>query len=154
MKNKLAKQRGATLFLRLAVVLIGLGVLALCIFLLPVMWLRAPEAYPHDGYAMRVVVVAMYVTAIPFYVGIYKGWRLLNLIDKGQAFSAQSATLLQFIARCAWIIGFVYGVSLPFFYIWAQHVDAPGLMVIGLFLAGISLTIGVAMWLLADLLRK
>lgn len=147
-------KQGSTVFLRAAVTTIGLGVLALCIFLLPLIWRDAYREFPHCGSAVRAVVAAMYLAAVPFYIGIYKGWQILAAIDKGQAFSLRVVKTLKAIACCAGSVSFVYAVSLPFFYRWAQHVDAPGLMVIGMFLVGMPLIISVAMGLLARLLRE
>lgn len=138
--------------MRLAVSVIGLGVLALCVSLLPLMWTHAYNEYPQDGYAIRVVVAAMYASTIPFYIGIFNGWRVLNAIDKNKTFSKESINALGTVALCAAVISLFYMISLPFFYIWAQHVDAPGLMVIGLFLAGMPLVISVAIGLLRRLL--
>ena len=153
MTKKLSRiNRTSTLFLRAAVTVIGLGVLALCIFLLPLMWAHAYEEWPQHGYAVRAVVAAMYVTALPFYVGIYKGWRILDAIDKRQAFSVRSIKALRVISYCAGIISVVYILSLPFFYIWADNTDAPGLMVIGQFLVGMPAIISVAVGLLRRLL--
>ena len=153
-KEAFCMNRGSTLFLRIAVTAIGLGVAALCIFLLPLMWTYAYEEYSHDGYAVRAVVAAMYLSAIPFYIGIYQGWQILTAIDGDRAFSMQPVKALRGIAYCAGGISCIYMLSLPFFYIWAQHVDAPGLMVIGMFLVGMPLIISVAVALLARLLRE
>lgn len=152
--NSVAIKRGSTVFLRVGVSVIGLGVLALCIFLLPLMWLHAYDEWPHHGYAVRVVVGAMYLSAIPFYVGIYKGWRVLDAIDKNQGFSLRPVKSLQVVAISAATISFIYLLSLPFFYIWADNTDAPGLMIIGLFLVGMPLIISVAVALLARLLHE
>lgn len=152
--NSTAIRRGSTVFLRLSVSTIGLGVLALCIFLLPLMWIHAYDEWPQHGYAVQAVVAAMYLSAIPFYIGIYNGWRVLGAIDKGQAFSLQPVRALRAIAICAAVISLVYMLSLPFFYIWADNTDAPGLMVIGLFLAGLPLIISVAVALLGRLLHE
>ena len=147
-------KKGSTLFLRLGVSVIGLGVLVLCIFLLPIIWADAYKEYPQVGYAVREVVAAMYAAAILFYIGIYNGWRVLNAIDKNQAFTMKPVRLLKTIAWCAGIISAIYAISLPFFYVWADHTDAPGLMVIGLFLTGMPLIICVAIALLARLLGE
>lgn len=153
-KTTLTLERSSTLFLRIAVTTIGLGVLALCVFLLPVIWTDAYQEFPRCGYAVRAVVAAMYVSALPFYVGIYKGWQVLHQIDKGRVFSTRSVKALQAVAYCAAAVGLIYTLSLPFFYIWAQYVDAPGLMVIGMFLVGMPLIVSVAVGLLARLLRE
>lgn len=146
--------RISTLFLRVAVSIIGLGVLALCVVLLPVMWAGAYEEWPEHGYAVRAVVAAMYISTVPFYLGIYKGWQILNLIDKGNAFSMQPIKALRTISYSAALISLIYAFSLPFFYIWTETTDAPGLMVIGLFLTGMPLTISVAIGVLQRLLAE
>lgn len=147
-------KRGSTLLLRLAVTVIGLGVAALCAFLLPLIWQAAYIEYPQNGYAVRTVVAAMYVAAVPFYLGIYKGWLTLNDIDKNKAFSMRSVKSLNTISLCAGIISVIYIFCLPFFYIWAQSDDAPGLVLIGLFFVGMPLIISVAVALLARLLAE
>jgi len=152
MKRTIGIEQRSTLFLRLAVSVIGLGVVALCIFLLPLIWGSAYIEYPRYGYAVRVTVGAMYLAAIPFYIGIYKGWRILDAIDKGRAFSMESVKALKVIAYCAGLISLIYIVIAPFFYIWAQGDDAPGLCMIDMFFVGMSAIIGVAMALLARLL--
>lgn len=146
--------RTSTLFLRVAVSAIGLGVLALCVYLLPIMWAEAYKEWPLHGYAVRGVVVAMYLSTVPFYLGIYKGWRILDATDRGQAFSLQSVANLRVISYAAAVISFIYALSLPFFYIWADNTDAPGLMVIGLFFVGMPLIISVAVGILRRLLAE
>ncbi len=151
MKRVISIEKGSTLFLRAAAGVIGLGILALCALLLPVMWMDAYREYPLYGYVVRVIVAAMYLSAVPFYIGIYNGWRVLDAIDRGRAFTVRSVRALRTVAWCAGSISIIYLVSLPFFYIWAKG-DAPGLMVIGLFLVGMPLIICVAVGLLRRLL--
>lgn len=146
--------RTSTLFLRVAVGLIGLGIAALCGFLLPLIWQAAYIEYPQGGYAVRVIVAAMYLSTIPFYIGIYKGWQLLDAIDRGTAFSLASVKALQIISRCAGIISLIYIVCLPFFYIWVQKEDAPGLMIICTFFIVMSAIISVAVGILQRLLAE
>ena len=155
MNKKLSStNRISTIFLRIAVGLISLGVAAPCIFLLPLIWQAAYIEYPQGGYAVRVIVTAMYISTIPFYLGIYKGWLLLNAIDNSTAFSLQSVKSLQTIARSAGIISGIYIACLPFFYIWVQKEDAPGLMIIGMFFVVMSAIISVAVGILQQLLTE
>ncbi len=145
---------GSTLFLRLAAGVIGLGVLAICLFLLPVVWVDAYREFPHTGLAVQIIVAAMYTAAVPFYLGIYKGWILLSLVDKGNVFSKHSVAALRSIMYYAGLISLIYLVTLPLFYLWQDEVDAPGLLVIGLFLFCMPLIVSVAMGLLARLLAE
>lgn len=147
-------KKTSTVFLRITVSVIGLGVLALCVLLLPLIWQSAYIEYPQHGYAVRVVVATMYLAAIPFYIGIGRGWQLLNSIDNTTAFSLLSVARLKVIAVCAGIISLLYIACLPFFYIWAQSDDAPGLVLIGMFFVGMSAIIAVAVSLLQRLLAE
>lgn len=152
MKTKL--HYGTTLFLRLASGVIGLGVLTICLFVLPAVWIDAYKEFPHTGSAVRIIVAAMYIAAIPFYLGIYSGWKLLGYVDRGEVFSPRSVTDLRSIMHYASSISILYLLALPLFYLWQDEVDAPGLLVIGLFLFCMPLIVSVAMGLLARILAE
>ena len=71
-----------TLFLKLAVIFIGIPVLALCIFLVPKIGNFAGELYPDIAYMKSLVFIVMYGAAIPFYFALYQAFKLLSYIDK------------------------------------------------------------------------
>lgn len=152
--EKYMLKRASTLFLKAAVLTIGSAVLALCIFALPATWRAVAEEYPDITYALYGILLAMYATAIPFFIALYQGLRLLGYIDKNKAFSELSVKALKRIAYCGVAIGVVYAASLPFFYTWAQEDDAPGLVVIGMVLVGASLTVAVFAGVLQRLLKN
>jgi hypothetical protein len=145
MKNvqKVVKEQGSTIFLRVAVTGFAAGIAAICIFLLPLIWRAVPIEYSSGHYAIYAVIIALYLAAIPFFYAVYQVLNLLSFIGKNAAFSGLSVKALQRISWCGVIICAIFAASLPFFYIWAQHVDAPGLMVIGLFLTVASLGVAV-----------
>jgi Protein of unknown function (DUF3036). len=143
--------RISILFLRAAVLAIGAGVLALCIFALPAMWQAVDQEHKDITYALYGILTAFYVAAVPFFIGLYQAWRLLNLISKSRAFSRPAVKAFRRIAYCAVVISAVLASSLPFFYVWAQDEDAPGLVVIGMFFVGASLTVSVFATLLERL---
>ena len=148
------KPRGSTIFLRIALAAMGVAVAAFCLVALTLWWVHIPNEFPRDTYAVYAVVIAMSMAAVPFFAGVVKGWSVLQLIDKGEAFSLKAAKALRFIAICAAIVSGVNFVSLPFFYIWAQNVDAPGLMLIGTIMAGVSLVVAVFSAVLQRLLGE
>jgi hypothetical protein len=119
-------KRGSTLFLRGVIVIIGLIVLALCVFLLP-QGIADPNA---GGY--RFILLGMYLPAIPFFIALYQGLKLLNHIDQNQAFSERSVSALGTIKNCAIAIGALYAAGLPLIFIVAERDDAPGVVLIGL----------------------
>jgi hypothetical protein len=128
-------KRSSTLFLKVAVIFIGIPVLALGIFLLPQIANEASEAAERGwnlAYVVYGILVVMYVSAIPFYFALYQAFNLLSYIDKNQAFSELSVRALKKIKTSALIISGLYVIALPFVYILAEVDDAPGLILIGM----------------------
>lgn len=150
-------KQGSTTFLKLAVFLIGLPVLALCIFLLPQLAIEAFEQAKKSAvlaYVVFGILVVMYVSAIPFYMALYQAFNLLSYIDKNEAFSEISVIALQKIKKYAFLISGLYVLALPLVFIIAQWDDAPGLVVVGMVIVGASLVIAVFAAVLQRLLQE
>ncbi len=88
-------KRGSTLFLKIAVILIGIPILALCIFVVPEIADYAKELYPDLAYLPYYVLIIMYGAAIPFYFALFQALKLLSYIDKNEAFSTVSVGALK-----------------------------------------------------------
>jgi hypothetical protein len=129
---------GSTLILRIAIYIIGLAVLGLCIFLLPV--LIGNELGSGD-FDFGPVLIGMYVPAVPFFWALYQGLRLLDFIDKNKAFSASSVLALRTIKRCGLIISGLYALGMPYIFYLADRDDAPGVALIGFIIIGASFTV-------------
>jgi hypothetical protein len=147
-------KRGTTLFLKAAVILIGIPVLALCIFLVPEIANFAAELYPEMTYIQFLVYLDLYASAIPFYIALYQAFKLLGYIDKNKAFSELSVRVLKNIKFCAITISSVYVLGMPLFYLIAEKDDAPGIIVIGLIIIFASMVIAVFAAVLQRLLTE
>ncbi|CAM4298426.1 cellulose synthase/poly-beta-1,6-N-acetylglucosamine synthase-like glycosyltransferase [Paenibacillus endophyticus] len=147
-------KRGSTFFLKAAVILIGIPVLALCIFLVPEIANFAVELYPDHPYLKYLVYMDLYAAAIPFYFALYQAFKLLSYIDKNIAFSEISVRALNSIKYCAIIISSLYVLGLPLFYLIAERDDAPGFILIGLVMIFTSLVIAVFAAVLQRLLQE
>jgi len=147
-------KRGTTLFLKIAVILIGIPVLALCIFLVPEIASFAVDLYPKIAYLKYFVLIDMYAAAIIFYFALYQAFKLLSYIDKNQAFSELSVKALKTIKYCAIVISILYFVGMPIFYMMAEIEDAPGIIVIGLVIIFASLVVAVFAAVLQRLLQE
>ncbi|HEK9099740.1 TPA: DUF2975 domain-containing protein [Bacillus pseudomycoides] len=142
----------STLFLKIAVMLIGIPILALCIFGLP--WLANNPVNPDYAYILYPILIIMYVSVIPFFVALYQAFRLLSYIDKNKAFSKLSVKSLKNIKYCAITISLLYAVGMPFFYFMAEIDDAPGIILIGLVIIFASMVIAVFAAVLQKLLKE
>ncbi|TSI10677.1 DUF2975 domain-containing protein [Lysinibacillus sp. BW-2-10] len=150
-------KRGSTLFLKIAVILIGVPVLAACLFLLPQIANEAHEAAERGSDIAFVVyglLMVMYVSAVPFYFALYQSFNILSYIDKNLSFSQFSVRALKKIKKSAIIISGLYVVALPFVYILAEVDDAPGLILVGMVMVFAPLVIAVFAAVLQRLLQE
>lgn len=145
-------KRGSTLFLKITVNLMGLPVLAICIYGL--FYLANNPANPDYAHILYPIVVIVYLSVIPFFIALFQSFKLLGYIDRNQAFSMLSVNALKNIKICALIITGLYVVILPFVYFVAELDDAPGLIIIGMVPAFASLVIAVFAAVLQRLLQE
>jgi hypothetical protein len=145
-------KRGTTLFLKMAVILIGIPVLALGIFGLT--WLPKNPANPEYAHILYPIVAGMYVSIIPFFAALVQAFKLLGYIDKNQAFSELSVKALKNIKFCAITISVLYAIILPFVFMVAELDDAPGLVIIGMVPIFASMVIAVFAAVLQRLLQE
>ncbi|NOU96202.1 DUF2975 domain-containing protein [Paenibacillus sp. LMG 31456] len=147
-------KRGKTLFLKIAVILIGIPILALCIFLVPNIGNFAGELFPETAYMKSLVLIDMYAAAIPFYFALYQAFKLLSYIDKNQAFSELSVKALKNIKYCAITISTLYLLGMPLYYLMGKRVDPPSFIPMGLGIIFASMVIAVFAAVLQRLLQE
>lgn len=145
-------KRGSTLFLRMAVILMGIPVLALCIF--GVYQLANNPVNPDYAHILYPALIGMYISAIPFFIALYQAFKLLSYIDKNQSFSELSVISLKNIKFCAITISSLYVVIMPFVFLVADLDDAPGLVIIGMVPVFASMVIAVFAAVLQRLLQE
>ena len=144
--------RGSTLFLKIAVFLMGAPIFILCI--LGFSWLVRNPVNPDYTSILYPIVSGVYVTAIPYFLALFQAFKLLTYIDKNEAFSDLSVRALKKIKYCAFAISTVYVLIMPFFYNLADKDDAPGVLVIGLVIIFASLVIAFFAAVLQRLLKE
>jgi hypothetical protein len=147
-------KRGSTHFLRFVIFVLGAGVLALSIFGLPAMWDGGSEEFPEASRAVFLIMIGLYATTIPFFIALWQTLKLLKYIDQDRAFSDASVTALRNIKRCATAIAVLYVAGVPLLYPIADADDAPGLLLMGMVVAGAPIVIAVFAAVLQRLLRN
>lgn len=140
-------KRGSTTFLKAVVWLIGLAVLALCIFALPPL-----IASERTGY-YRPILLGLYVPALPFFLALYQSLKLLSYIDTNKAFSEFSVKTLRHIKYCGVAISALFTAGMPYIFHAADRDDAPGVVAIGLVIIFASLVVATFAAVLQKLLR-
>jgi len=145
--SKLAKQ-GPTLFLKLAIVFIGISALAICGLLI----FLCIES--DDIGVFRPILLGMVLTAIPFFLGLFQAFKLLNYIDNNIAFSDLSVKALKKIKFYAFIISGFYVVCMPYIYFVSERDDAPGGILMGVLLVVAPAIVAVFAATLQELLKS
>lgn len=141
-------KQSSTIFLRGVIWLMGLGVLGLCLFVLP------REIASDTAGLYRPIFIGMYVPAIPFFIALWQGLKLLRYIDTNKAFSNLSVTALKKITYCAISISLLYAAGMPYLHYVSKRSDAPVAAIFGSTVIAASLVIAVFAALLQKLLQN
>lgn len=147
-------KRGTTIFLRIAVYIIGLPILGICIFWLPWLGNRLAEIKPDFAYLEYPFLIGLYATALAYFIALYQTLELLVYIDQNIAFSDLSVEALKKIKFCAFAISLLYAAGFPFLIGIAKENNAPELAALGLVIAFTAFTIALFAAVLQKLLQE
>jgi hypothetical protein len=145
-------KRSSTLFLKLVICLIGIGV-GTGMILFPQTEGRATNLDLISIYADPFIIY-IYIGSIPFFVGLYQAFKLLNLIDANKAFSQGAVNTLKNIKFASLsLIGFIV---LAIFYIrfFAHGDDSAGPTALGICISFATGVIAIAAGLFQKLLQN
>ena len=96
-------KKSSTIFLQVVIVLIGIVALAIMIRF-PSTEGRATNLDLFSIYSDPLILCG-YAASIPFFIALYKAFRLLGYIGQNKAFSLTSARALRSIKYCAIVLG-------------------------------------------------
>jgi Protein of unknown function (DUF2975) len=115
-------KKGSTLFLKVVILLIAIGVLA------GLIWFPQTEGRATNLHLISIYtdpfIIYINIASIPFFVGLYQAFKLLNFIDANKAFSQGAVNTLRNMKFASLsLIGFI---ALAEFYIrFFAHGDDP-----------------------------
>lgn len=141
-------KQDSTTFLKGVIYILGLAGLALCVLAFPT---AIGSTYAAN---YRPILSGMYASAIPFFIILYKGLKLLSCIDKNTAFSQESVAALKHIKYAALTITLLYALDLPFIYIIDHQAGLRGRMLLGLVLTCAPFVVSVFAAVLEKLLQN
>jgi hypothetical protein len=130
-------KQGSTLFLKVVICLIAVGVAA-GLFLFPQTEGRAVNLDLVSIYADPFIIF-IYIGSVPFFAGLYQAFKLLNLIDANKAFSQSAVATLKNMKLAS--LSLIGSIALAVLYIrFFAHGDDPA----GPTMLGISTSIAFA----------
>lgn len=147
-------KRSSTIFLKIAIYLVGTPVLAVCIVGLSRFDPNSPYwQLPELAKLQYPLLIGMYIAMIPFFFALYQTLKLLSYIDKNEAFSELAVQALKKIKFSAITISILYIIEMPFLYLLTVADDAPGIL-IGMVIIFASIVIAVFAAVLQKLLQE
>ncbi|WP_251047420.1 DUF2975 domain-containing protein [Planococcus sp. ISL-110] len=128
--------------------------MAACIFVVPPLSQFVGEVIPQWAFLQYFFLIALYGTAIAYFVALYQAMKLLGYIDRNTAFSERSVAALKNIKYCALTITVLYILCLPIILYTAEVDDAPGLGGLGMVITFGAIVIAVFAAVLQKLLEN
>ncbi|HSX39218.1 MAG TPA: DUF2975 domain-containing protein [Candidatus Saccharimonadales bacterium] len=126
-------KRSSTLFLKIVLCLIAIGTL------MGLLWFPQTEGRAANLDLISIYkdpfIIYIYIASIPFFVGLYQAFKLLNFIEANKAFSQGAVNTLKNMKFASFsLIGFI---ALAEFYIrfFAHGDDPAGPTMLGFFMA-------------------
>lgn len=143
-------KKSSTVFLQVVIVLIGIGVLALLLWE-PHLEGRNAQATLFEIYFKDPFLAYVYVSAIPFFVGLYQAYKVLGYAGRNKIFSQAAVNALRTIQYCAFITAAAIVVADVFLMIHARlypelgATDGPeGAVMLGIIATFASIIVGTA----------
>ena len=129
-----------TLILRIIAIMAAVAAALMCVFALPPFGTAIAKNFPDYAFWQYPILVGIYSAAACFFFALFHFWLLLDSIDRNGTLPAKN---LKVIRCCAITFGILYFVfAMPIIFLAAEADDAPGAILIGVFLG--TLPIGVA----------
>jgi hypothetical protein len=146
-------KRGSTIFLKVVIVLIGVGVLA-GLIRFPLTEGRAAHLDLLSIY-WDPFILYIYLASIPFFVALYQSFKLLGLIGQNKVFSLSSVKTLRTIKYCAIAQSILIVMAALYIRIFhAQGDDPAGFIALGILATFVSIVIAAAAAVFERLLQK
>lgn len=137
-------KRASTIFLQIIILLLGAGVLAF-LLLEPQFEGRNVNATQFQIYFKDPFLAYIYLAFVPFFVGLYQGFRLLGFAGRNEIFLPRSVRALKIIKICALIIAiFIIGAEAWIFIFVRGTDDVAGGVMMGAFVFLMCAIVGTA----------
>jgi hypothetical protein len=145
-------KRGSTLFLKIVILLIAIVVLA------GMLWFPQLEGRATNLDLISIYkdpfIIYIYIASIPFFVGLYQAFKLLNFIDANKAFSQGAVNTLRNMKFASLsLIGFIALAEL-YIRFFAHGDDPAGPTALGIFAAFAAAVIATAAAVFQRLLQN
>src|SRR6476660_2802842 len=137
-------KRGSTIFLQVAIALLGVSVLAALLWE-PQVEGRNVQASQFEIYFKDPFLAYIYLAFVPFFVGLYQAFKILGYAGRNEIFSQHSVRALRISKYCALTTAlFIVGAEADIFTYVRGTDDVAGGVMMGAFIIFVSAIIATA----------
>src|SRR5690349_13122834 len=111
--TSLAKKRGSTLLIRLALLGIAVVVTFFSSFMVAEAYSGWAKESPELAGWKYPIIFVITASVLTFFVALIQIWKLLGLVDKSQAFSLGAVRTMRNVKYCGFIISGLFAILLP-----------------------------------------
>lgn len=145
-------KRGSTLFLKVVLILIGVVTLA------GLIWFPQTEGRATNLDLISIykdpLIIYIYIASVPFFVGLFQAFKLLNLIDANKAFTQDAVNTLKFMKYASLsLIGFI-ALAVLYIRFFVHGDDSAGPTALGIIISFGSIVIATAAAIFQRLLQN
>ncbi|WP_165981142.1 DUF2975 domain-containing protein [Macrococcus lamae] len=137
-------------FLKFVIIMLGIIFTFLALYVLPLYANSMAAHYPEYAYLKNPLLFGIILTLLPLLISFFQAYRLLNLIEQNNVFSARSTNALKQIKRCALAIIILYMIGMIFLLI--EDTLHPSLLLAGLSICLMTTVISMFASILKELL--
>jgi len=146
------KQMELSKWLKWMVVIAAAVVLVLSFWVVPSLGKDAVCVNPELHYMFFPCLIFIWITAIPFYMALWKSWHICDRISKDQSFCEKNAVALKHISILAIIECILYLMGA--FVLLLGNLLHPGILLIILFIQFVGVSIAILAATLSHLVKK
>ncbi len=114
----------------------------LCLLIVPALGKEAVLMNPELHYMFWPCLVFIWITAIPFYIALYKSWLICEEISKDNSFCIENAKRLKLIGKLALLECILYLIAMVVLFI--LNLLHPSVMLFILFIIFVGVSISIA----------
>lgn len=146
------KQNEFAKWLKFITITTGIIGLFFCFLIVPGLGRHIASANPEFSYMFMPSLMFIWITAIPFYLALWKAWRICCEISKDHSFSEKNAKALKYISRLALVeyILYLFAMVVLLF----LNLLHPSILLISLFIIFVGISVGIVSAVLSHLVQK
>ena len=123
-----------------------------CFLIVPGLGSDIASANPEFSYMFMPSLMFIWITAIPFYLALWKSWCICCEISQDNSFSEKNAKALKYISRLALVecILYLFAMVVLLF----LNLLHPSILLISLFIIFVGISVGIVSAVLSHLVQK